>query len=231
MRRRCQRKRTTAQHRDHYSRNNRFRRCREQRSLSRRSLLAATAGIAAATVTRDLVGRKRPRQSASANRHAGQHHHQPAARLVARPPVDLSEPRRCSSSISSFTCVPPGNPARSGGCGPGAQWAEGVDLVSQGQYLVFSDVSGNTQYRPVGRRDGRAVPQALGQHQRQFVRFRGRQLSCEDFNRRVVRGSMTARSRSSPTISRQALNSPNDIVPHPDGSILVHRPALQRPRA
>ena len=50
--------------------------------------------------------------------------------------------------------------------------------------------------------------------------FQGRQLSCEHFNRRVVRwehdGTMTVIADS---YDGKPLNSPNDIVPHPDGSI------------
>jgi gluconolactonase len=50
--------------------------------------------------------------------------------------------------------------------------------------------------------------------------FQGRQLSCEHFNRRVVRwehdGTMTVIADS---YDGKPLNSPNDIVPNPDGSI------------
>ena len=50
--------------------------------------------------------------------------------------------------------------------------------------------------------------------------FQGRQLSTEDFNRRVVRwehdGTMTVIADS---FDGKPLNSPNDLVPHPDGSI------------
>ena len=50
--------------------------------------------------------------------------------------------------------------------------------------------------------------------------FQGRQLSCEHLTRRVVRyehdGSV---DRASPTrYNGKRLNSPNDVVPHPDGS-------------
>jgi gluconolactonase len=103
----------------------------------------------------------------------------------------------------------------------GSQWAEGPAWSSQGQYLVFSDVSGNTQYRylwdagqvvvfrrPSANTNGNSFD------------FEGRQLSCEDFNRRVVRwehdGSLKVIADS---YDGKALNSPNDIVPHPDGSI------------
>ena len=50
--------------------------------------------------------------------------------------------------------------------------------------------------------------------------FQGRQLSCEHFTRRVVRwehdGSLTVIADA---YDGKRLNSPNDVVPHPDGSI------------
>ena len=50
--------------------------------------------------------------------------------------------------------------------------------------------------------------------------FQGRQISCEHFNRRVIRweqdGSMTVIADS---YDGKPLNSPNEVVPHPDGSI------------
>ena len=49
--------------------------------------------------------------------------------------------------------------------------------------------------------------------------FQGRQLSCEHLTRRVVRyehdGSVTV---IADTYNGKRLNSPNDVVPHPDGS-------------
>src|SRR5207247_11117637 len=49
--------------------------------------------------------------------------------------------------------------------------------------------------------------------------FQGRQLSCEHLTRRVVRyehdGAVTIIADS---YNGKRLNSPNDIVPHPDGS-------------
>jgi len=52
-----------------------------------------------------------------------------------------------------------------------ANWAEGPAWSSQGQYLVFSDVTGNIQYRYIWE-DGRVtpVPQTLRHHQRQLLR-------------------------------------------------------------
>jgi len=50
--------------------------------------------------------------------------------------------------------------------------------------------------------------------------FQGRQISCEHLTRRVVRyelnGSITVIADS---FNGKRLNSPNDVVPHPDGSI------------
>ena len=103
----------------------------------------------------------------------------------------------------------------------GFQWSEGPAWSSQGQYLVFSDVQTNTQYRyiwddhrvtvfrrPSNNSNGNAFD------------FQGRQLSTEDYFRRVVRwehnGTMTVLADS---FEGKPLNSPNDLVPHPDGSI------------
>ena len=103
----------------------------------------------------------------------------------------------------------------------GADWAEGPAWSSQGQYLVFSDVTGNTQYRYIWE-DGRVTPFRKPSNNTNGNSFdhEGRQLSCEDFFRRVVRwehdGSMTVIADS---YEGKPLNSPNDIVPHPDGSI------------
>jgi gluconolactonase len=70
----------------------------------------------------------------------------------------------------------------------GALWAEGPAWSSQGQYLVFSDVSGNVQYRYIWD-DGRVTAFRRPSYNTNGNSFdyQGRQLSCEDFNRRVVR--------------------------------------------
>ncbi len=103
----------------------------------------------------------------------------------------------------------------------GALWAEGPAWSSQGHYLVFSDVEANVQYRYIWD-DGRVTTfrkPSFNTNGNSFD-FQGRQLSCEDFNRRVVRwehdGTMTVIADN---FEGKALNSPNDIVPHPDGSI------------
>jgi len=103
----------------------------------------------------------------------------------------------------------------------GALWAEGPAWSSQGQYLVFSDISGNTQYRYIWD-DGRVTAFRRPSYNTNGNSFdyQGRQLSVEGFFRRVVRwehdGTMTVIADS---FEGKPLNSPNDLVPHPDGSI------------
>jgi gluconolactonase len=103
----------------------------------------------------------------------------------------------------------------------GFEWAEGPAWSGEGNYVVFSDVKGNTQYRYIwesGQVTAYRKP-SFNTNGNTFD-FQGRQLSAQDFFRRVVRwepdGSMTVIADS---FEGKPLNSPNDLVPHPDGSI------------
>jgi gluconolactonase len=103
----------------------------------------------------------------------------------------------------------------------GFRWAEGPAWSGQGRYLVFSDVQDNTQYRFIWD-DGKVTVfrrPSFNSNGNSFD-FQGRQLSAQHFYRRVVRwehdGSMTVIADS---FEGKHLNSPNDLVPHPDGSI------------
>jgi len=103
----------------------------------------------------------------------------------------------------------------------GFQWAEGPAWSGEGEYVIFSDVKGDTQYRYIwesGKVSAFRKP-SWNSNGNSFD-FQGRELSCQDFFRRVVRwepdGSMTVIADS---YQGKPLNSPNDIVPHPDGSI------------
>jgi gluconolactonase len=105
--------------------------------------------------------------------------------------------------------------------GTGFKWAEGPAWSGQGRYLVFSDVQDNTQYRFIWD-DGKVTVfrrPSFNSNGNSFD-FQGRQLSAQHFYRRVVRwehdGSMTVIADS---YEGRHLNSPNDLVPHPDGSI------------
>ena len=111
--------------------------------------------------------------------------------------------------------------------GTGYQWAEGPAWSSEGQYVVFSDVDGDTQYRYLWD-DGRITPfrkPSYNSNGNSFD-FQGRQLYAQHYFRRVVRweldGSMTVIADA---FEGKSLNSPNDLVPHPDGSIWFSDPA------
>ena len=102
----------------------------------------------------------------------------------------------------------------------GALWAEGPAWSSQGRYLVFSDIPNNRQMRWT-EDDGEVTVFRLPSNNSNgnTFDFQGRQLSCEHLTRRVVRyeldGSITVLADA---FDGKRLNSPNDVVPHPDGS-------------
>jgi gluconolactonase len=103
----------------------------------------------------------------------------------------------------------------------GFQWAEGPAWSGEGQYVVFSDVAGDIQYRYIWE-TGEITPfrhQSFNSNGNTFD-FEGRQFSAQHYLRRVVRwehdGSMTVIADS---YNGQPLNSPNDIAVHRDGSI------------
>jgi len=191
--------------------------------VSRRSMLGAVAGAAMAPA---IVRAQAPAGGGSAQLGS-------PASVISNPPREW---RPGHPSIypdpdvivvdPSFRDLVPGNvPLQR--LWTGARWAEGPAWSSQGQYLVFSDVTGNIQYRYLWD-DGRVTAfrrPSYNSNGNSFD-FQGRQLSCEDFNRRVVRwehdGTLTVIADA---FEGKPLNSPNDIVPHPDGSIWFTDPA------
>lgn len=102
----------------------------------------------------------------------------------------------------------------------GALWSEGPAWNAQGRYLVWSDIPNNRQLRWL-EDDGHVsvFRQPSNNSNGNSFDFQGRQLSCEHLMRRVVRyeldGSVTVLADS---FEGKRLNSPNDVVPHPDGS-------------
>jgi gluconolactonase len=102
----------------------------------------------------------------------------------------------------------------------GALWSEGPAWSSQGRYLVWSDIPNNRQLRWL-EDDGRVsvFRSPSNTSNGNTFDFQGRQLSCEHLTRRVVRyeldGSVSVIAHS---YNGKRLNSPNDVVPHPDGS-------------
>ena len=102
----------------------------------------------------------------------------------------------------------------------GALWAEGPAWNSVGRYLIWSDIPSNVQLRWL-EDDGRVTVfrNPANNSNGNTFDFQGRQLSCEHLTRRVVRyehdGSVTV---IADTFDGKRLNSPNDVVAHPDGS-------------
>jgi gluconolactonase len=103
----------------------------------------------------------------------------------------------------------------------GALWSEGPAWNAQGRYLIWSDIPNNRQLRWL-EDDGRVsvFRSPSNNSNGNTFDFQGRQLSCEHLTRRVVRyeldGSVTVIADA---YNGKRLNSPNDLVPHPDGSI------------
>jgi len=103
----------------------------------------------------------------------------------------------------------------------GTLWAEGPAWNGVGRYLVWSDIPNNVQMRWI-EDDSRVTVfhNPSGFSNGNTFDFEGRQLSCEHGNRRVVRyeysGAITVIADK---FQGKRLNSPNDIVVHPDGSI------------
>src|SRR3984893_15956124 len=103
----------------------------------------------------------------------------------------------------------------------GTLWAEGPAWNGVGRYLVWSDIPNNVQMRWI-EDDGRVTVfrNPSGHSNGNTFDFEGRQLSCEHGGRRVVRyesnGTVTVIAEK---FQGKRLNSPNDIVVHPDGGI------------
>ena len=102
----------------------------------------------------------------------------------------------------------------------GTLWAEGPAWNGVGRFL-WSDIPNNVQMRWT-EEDGRVTVfrNPSGYSNGNTFDFEGRQLSCEHGNRRVARyeynGTITVIADK---FGGKRLNSPNDIVVHPDGGI------------
>ncbi len=103
----------------------------------------------------------------------------------------------------------------------GTLWSEGPAWNGVGRYLVWSDIPNNVQLRWI-EDDSRVTVfrNQSGYSNGNTFDFEGRQLSCEHGGRRVVRyepsGAVTVIAEK---YEGKRLNSPNDIVVHPDGDI------------
>ena len=103
----------------------------------------------------------------------------------------------------------------------GTSWAEGPAWNGVGRYLVWSDIPANVQMRWI-EDDARVTVfrNPSGYSNGNTFDYEGRQISCEHGGRRVARyepnGTVTAIAER---FQGKRLNSPNDVVVHPDGGI------------
>jgi gluconolactonase len=185
------------------------------RDLSRRSLIAAAGvGAGAAILPRGVVAQAPP----------------PAGppTTTTNPPRDFS-PRGAPTTYFTDPDVITVDPSFNALVQPnsaikrlwtGALWSEGPAWCGQGRYLVWSDIPNNRQLRWL-EDDGRVSVFRVPSNNSNGNTFdyQGRQLSCEHLTRRVVRyeldGSVSVLADS---YEGKRLNSPNDVVAHPDGS-------------
>ena len=103
----------------------------------------------------------------------------------------------------------------------GTLWAEGPAWNGVGRYVVWSDIPNNRQLRWIEDDDRVTVFRSPSGHSNgNTFDHHGRQLSCEHGGRRIVRyeynGEVTVIAES---FEGKRLNSPNDVVVHPDGGI------------
>ena len=191
--------------------------------LSRRTLLktATVTSIGAAALAPGLASAQAPASPPAPAPAA-------PATTVTNPPRDFS-PRGAPTTYFTDPDVLTVDPAFDALAQPntpikrlwtGALWAEGPAWNAQGRYLLWSDIPNNRQLRWL-EDDGHVSVFRLPSNNSNgnSFDFQGRQLSCEHLTRRVVRyeldGSATVLAES---FQGKRLNSPNDIVPHPDGS-------------
>jgi gluconolactonase len=103
----------------------------------------------------------------------------------------------------------------------GMLWCEGPAWNAQGRFFLWSDIPNNRQMRWLNE-DGHVSEFRKPSHYSNgnTFDFEGRQVTCEHDTRRVVRyehnGKVTVLADH---YKGKQLNSPNDIVVHPDGGI------------
>ena len=103
----------------------------------------------------------------------------------------------------------------------GALWAEGTAWSGVGRYLVWSDIPNNRQMRFLEEDGHISLYHSPSEYSNgNTFDFEGRQISCQHGARRVARyendGSVTVIADK---WQGKPLNSPNDVVVHPDGAI------------
>src|SRR3954447_14290 len=183
--------------------------------ISRRALIRTMGAVAGAAVMapKVLMGQARPLS---------------APTVISSPPRDFG-PNAAPTTYFTDPDVLTVDPAFDGlaqantsiqRIWTGALWTEGPAWNSQGRYLLWSDIPNNRQLRWM-EDDGHVsmFRSPSNNSNGNSFDYQGRQLCCEHLARRVVRyehdGSITIVADA---FQGKRLNSPNDVVAHPDGS-------------
>ena len=146
--------------------------------------------------------------------------------VISNPPRDFSQPTTFFSDPDVLTL----DPQFDGLIVPnaaitrlwtGGLWLEGPAWSSVGRFFLFSDIGRNVQMRWLEDNGQVSVFRNPSNNSNgNTFDYQGRQISCEHLTRRVVRyehdGTITILADK---YNGKHLNSPNDVVAHPDGSI------------
>ena len=146
--------------------------------------------------------------------------------VISNPPRDFNQPTTFFSDPDVLTV----DPQFDGLIVPnaaitrlwtGGLWLEGPAWSSVGRFFLFSDIGRNLQMRWLEDNGQVSVFRNPSNNSNgNTFDYQGRQISCEHLTRRVVRyehdGTITILADK---YNGKHLNSPNDVVAHPDGSI------------
>ncbi|MEP7353687.1 MAG: SMP-30/gluconolactonase/LRE family protein [Acidobacteriota bacterium] len=172
----------------------------------RRSFLTAALGVAAATLP--VMGQPQISPNATPRDWSGN-----SPMLYPDPDILTIDARRFSKYVLFNSPIKR--------LYTGTLWAEGPAWNAAGNFMVWSDIPNNVQMRWIAD-DNRVTVfrNPSGYSNGNTFDYQGRQLSCEHAGRRVARyevnGTITTIADK---FEGKRLNSPNDIVVHPDGSI------------
>ena len=178
--------------------------------ISRRAAMKAIGAVAGAAVAGDTLLAQRATPPT----------------VISNPPRDFSQPTTFFSDPDVLTI----DPAFDGVIVPnaaitrlwtGGLWVEGPAWSSVGRYFLFSDIGRNLQMRWLEDNGQVTVFRNPSNNSNgNTFDYQGRQISCEHLTRRVVRyehdGTVTILADK---YNDKQLNSPNDVVAHPDGSV------------
>ena len=187
------------------------------RGVSRRTLvagIAAGAGVDCARAAECGGGRRTPSRRPARS---------PARRAISgltAPRTPISPTPMCSLWIRASTAFV-SRIAPIQRLWTGALWAGGASLELKGRYLVFSDIPNNRQMRWLeddGRVTCSACPPTTATAIRSTSRV-GRSVASIWAGALSVTSLMVLTTIIADNYNGKRLNSPNDVVAHPDGSL------------